>query len=124
MAPFVLFPELNYLNSDLSNHYPNFHRNIILAFAGTLHHGLIPNLLGSGTNVRYNCRDSVWWWLQCIQEYCTLVADGVSILKCPVKRMYPNISEQKPYGAGVGLCAVFLLVLDMMSQSHCCLKSY
>ncbi|KAM6908602.1 glycogen debranching enzyme-like [Lycodopsis pacificus] len=73
-------------------------RNIILVFAGTLHHGLIPNLLGQGCSVRYNCRDAVWWWLQCIQEYCTLVQDGVSILKCPVQRMYPtNVSQ--PTGA-------------------------
>eukprot|EP00064_Thunnus_orientalis_P001808 superscaffoldBa00000124_g1811 len=75
-------------------------RNIILAFAGTLRYGLIPNLLGPDSYLRYNCRDAVWWWMQCIQEFCTLVPDGVSILKCPVSRMFPtNVSDPQPAGA-------------------------
>ncbi|KAM9839423.1 glycogen debranching enzyme-like [Aulostomus maculatus] len=74
-------------------------RNIILAFAGTLRYGLIPNQLGHGGSACYNCRDAVWWWLQSVQHFCALVPNGVSILKCPVSRMFPtNVSAPQPAG--------------------------
>ncbi|KIL69487.1 glycoside hydrolase family 133 protein [Amanita muscaria Koide BX008] len=62
----------------------------ILAFASTLKHGLIPNLLDSVRNPRYNSRDSPWWMLQNIQDYVLRAPDGLSILQEVVKRRFPR----------------------------------
>ncbi|KAI1872826.1 uncharacterized protein JN550_003700 [Neoarthrinium moseri] len=60
----------------------------IFAFASVLKHGMIPNLLSSGNLPRYNSRDSVWFFLQCIQDYTRLAPDGVDFLKRKVKRRF------------------------------------
>ncbi|GMM31571.1 bifunctional 4-alpha-glucanotransferase/amylo-alpha-1,6-glucosidase [Martiniozyma asiatica (nom. inval.)] len=61
----------------------------IFCFAKTLKHGLIPNLLGSGKDPRYNARDAAWFYLQFIQDYILLAPNGEDILKEKVKRRFP-----------------------------------
>ncbi|OAQ87553.1 glycogen debranching enzyme [Purpureocillium lilacinum] len=60
----------------------------ILAFASVLKHGMIPNLLSSGDAPRYNSRDSVWFFLQTIQDYIHFAPDGPSLLHEKVKRRF------------------------------------
>uniref|UniRef100_A0A0N4ZYY6 Glycogen debranching enzyme n=1 Tax=Parastrongyloides trichosuri TaxID=131310 RepID=A0A0N4ZYY6_PARTI len=74
-------------------------RNIILSYAGTLRHGLIPNLLAAGKGARYNCRDAVWFWLAAIMKYIEMAPCGPEILERPVIRVYKNDdAEFNPHG--------------------------
>jgi glycogen debranching enzyme len=63
-------------------------REHILAFASVLKHGMIPNLLGDGKSPRYNSRDSIWWFLQNIQDYTKLCPNGQDLLQDKVKRRF------------------------------------
>ena len=63
-------------------------REHILAFASVLKHGMIPNLLGSGKITRYNSRDSIWFYMQCIQDYTKLAPNGMLILQDSIKRRF------------------------------------
>ncbi|KAI1188895.1 glycoside hydrolase family 133 protein [Nemania serpens] len=60
----------------------------ISAFASVLKHGMIPNLLSSGNLPRYNSRDSIWFFLQCVQDYTRYAPDGMSLLTKQVKRRF------------------------------------
>lgn len=60
----------------------------ILAFASVLKHGMVPNLLSSGSNPRYNARDAIWFMLQTIQDYTKIVPGGVEILKEKIPRRF------------------------------------
>ena len=63
-------------------------REHILAFASVLKHGMIPNLLSGGKLPRYNSRDSIWFFLQNIQDYTKMVPNGMSILQEEVSRRF------------------------------------
>jgi len=70
-------------------------RDIILGYAATLRHGLIPNLLDGGKNARFNCRDAVWWWLRAVLDFVQLSGDGGQILREPVVRLWPLEGEEE-----------------------------
>ena len=62
-------------------------KSIIKMFAATLRHGLIPNLLDSGNNPRYNCRDATWWFIKAVGDYIEFTGDS-AILKEEIRMRF------------------------------------
>lgn len=60
----------------------------LLCFTSLVKHGQIPNLINSGKLPRYNSRDSVWFFLQNIQDYVNLAPNGPSIMQEKVRRRF------------------------------------
>lgn len=67
--------------------YADAHNHIV-AFASVLKHGMIPNLLSDGKLPRYNSRDSIWFFLQTVQDYTKMAPNGLNLLKETVDRRF------------------------------------
>jgi len=67
--------------------YDDFKQHV-LGFGATLKYGLIPNLLDSGSNPRYNARDAVWFFAQSIQDFCKATS-SLSLLDEKTQRRFP-----------------------------------
>lgn len=85
-------------------------RLLILAYAACVRHGLVPNLLDSGTKPRYNARDAVWWFLQGIQDYCSMAPEGIHFLKEPVTRLFTQDKRE------VSTCTMAELIQEIMQR--------
>ena len=48
---------------------------ILLNYASVMRHGLIPNLLDSGVNSRYNARDATWFFMKSVVDYVEMSQD-------------------------------------------------
>ncbi|KAJ7050913.1 glycoside hydrolase family 13 protein [Mycena amicta] len=92
----------------------------ILAFTSTLKHGLIPNLLDSVRNPRYNSRDWPWWMLQNIQDYVNYAPDGLVILSEPVKRRFPKDVTWVPWNdpAAYAYSTTVVEIIQEILQRH------
>ena len=62
----------------------------LIAFAGCLRHGLIPNLHDSCTNPRYNARDATWWFLQALQDYALMSGEEGHVFDWEVPKLFPS----------------------------------
>jgi glycogen debranching enzyme len=92
-------------------------RSVLVATAAMLWNGLLPNLLDSGHNPRYNCRDSCWWFLQAVQDYCLLVPDGISILRDNVPWLFVD-SEPPTARDSMGQKRSMLTVMVDILEHH------
>lgn len=55
--------------------HPSIYKEVLVQYASTLRHGLIPNLLDCGVRPRYNCRDASWWFVRAVKEYALKTGD-------------------------------------------------
>eukprot|EP00761_Pharyngomonas_kirbyi_P011085 gb/GECH01011109.1/.p1 GENE.gb/GECH01011109.1/~~gb/GECH01011109.1/.p1 ORF type:complete len:1732 (+),score=240.69 gb/GECH01011109.1/:1-5196(+) len=91
-------------------------RELLLQAAALVRHGLIPNLLDGGGRPRYNSRDSVWWFMQALQEYTQFAEEGTAILDAEVVRRFPADTEEECECAGRTVQSLADIVQEIMEK--------
>lgn len=91
----------------------------LVAFAGCLYHGLIPNLLDSGRRPRFNSRDATWFFLQALQDYYRMAPDGPLIMDVAVPMrfngdVYSDFDDPEIYTKACRLREI----VDRILQQH------
>ncbi|KAJ2961469.1 hypothetical protein NQZ79_g3219 [Umbelopsis isabellina] len=90
----------------------------IVSFASSIKHGLIPNLLDAVRHPRYNSRDSVWWFLQAVQDYYNMAPDGKSILQENVSRRFPKDDTFVPPEEGFKYSCTVAEIIQEIFERH------
>ncbi|XP_049849918.1 glycogen debranching enzyme-like [Schistocerca gregaria] len=92
-------------------------RQILIAFAANLRHGLIPNLIDGSNNPRYNSRDATWWFMEALQAYCLISPEGHSFLnKKEVPRLYPSDDSVVSFDRSVEYVTMASIVQEIMER--------
>ncbi|CAD8185334.1 unnamed protein product [Paramecium octaurelia] len=95
-------------------------REALLTFGSCLRHGLIPNLLDSGHNPRYNCRDACWWYIKAVKDYVQS-AGKTDILNEEVQMIFLDDDMDKHYqlkSQGVIIKKTIAEIIQKIFQSH------
>ena len=65
-------------------------KQMLLNGLAVTNYHLIPNLIDSGVNPRYNARDATWFLLNALVEYVRVAPDGDKIFSEKVHRLFPE----------------------------------
>lgn len=93
-------------------------REAILAFASVIRHGLIPNLLDSGKNCRYNARDATWFFLNSIKNFVLMAPEGENILNEKVSIVFKSDIQEEHYRDHAEIFMTIADVIQKIMQEH------
>ena len=109
---FIAFPGLFLTTGRFSDA-----KNILIAFARVVRHGLIPNLFDDGLNPRYNSRDACWCFLNALRRYIEVSGDR-DILTESVKLKYPGRAFSNTWIQIEGDSCSLITVVEGILMSH------
>ena len=93
---------------------------ILIKYASVMRHGLIPNLLDSGNNCRYNSRDTTWFFIKSVIDYVEFSQD-YAFFSTPVNMVFLsddiNVHKEK-LAKNVKLIIAISEIIKDIIQKH------
>lgn len=93
-------------------------RLVLLTFASVVRHGLIPNLLDSCRNSRFNARDATWFFLHALKQYIKLCPSGSSILREQVSLIFKSDNQTEQANSSGNILVSVEDIVQGILQKH------